>query len=244
MARCTSTAPPTARPPALAIDVDDKSWDELVLKSKVPVLVDFWCVPDHEFRIQRRLPWQPHHRRRAAQPHTRGSAPRRHASGTHAAGRAARACGLMADACGFHATRMRLLTAGFSHVVDCRAPWCGPCRMIEPIVNELAGDYAGKILCVSHGSMTPATSDATQGDFAASMRLASLQDCPGSFLSAVPRRTAALRTHAGGGGTGDWGSRRILHGRSCLRRSSSHPKLPGSPSAAHVTLHAHLFRSR
>ena len=31
-------------------------------------------------------------------------------------------------------------------VVDCWAPWCGPCRMVEPIVEEMALDYAGRIL--------------------------------------------------------------------------------------------------
>jgi len=31
-------------------------------------------------------------------------------------------------------------------VVDCWAPWCAPCRMMAPIIDEMARDYAGKIL--------------------------------------------------------------------------------------------------
>jgi len=30
-------------------------------------------------------------------------------------------------------------------VVDLWAPWCAPCRIVSPIIEELARDYAGKI---------------------------------------------------------------------------------------------------
>jgi len=31
-------------------------------------------------------------------------------------------------------------------VVDCWAAWCAPCRIVSPIIDELAREYAGKIL--------------------------------------------------------------------------------------------------
>ena len=39
-----------------------------------------------------------------------------------------------------------LLSSDKPVMIDFWAVWCGPCRMISPIVEELAAEYEGKVL--------------------------------------------------------------------------------------------------
>ena len=58
------------------------------------------------------------------------------------------------DAAGKTSTPIKVTDANFDETIkkpsliaiDCWAAWCGPCHMISPIINELAREYAGKIV--------------------------------------------------------------------------------------------------
>lgn len=51
----------------------------------------------------------------------------------------------IADIADLKAWETDVMNAPVPVVVDFWAEWCGPCRMVSPIIDELASDYDGRV---------------------------------------------------------------------------------------------------
>lgn len=47
-----------------------------------------------------------------------------------------------------HTFDMEVIQNPLPVLVDCWAPWCGPCKIVGPVLDELAWQYAGRVKIV------------------------------------------------------------------------------------------------
>ena len=79
---------------------------------------------------------------------------------------------------------------GLPCIVDFYADWCGPCKMVEPILQELAQEYQGKLNIYRVNTETQQELAAAFGiQSIPSILFVPLNDTPQMAMGALPKRT-------------------------------------------------------
>ncbi len=82
-------------------------------------------------------------------------------------------------------------------LVDCWAPWCGPCRMIAPILDQLAAESNGRYKIVKlNVDENPQTSAQFQIRSIPTLLIFKHGKMVDQIVGAVPKQTIALRLAA------------------------------------------------
>jgi thioredoxin 2 len=82
-------------------------------------------------------------------------------------------------------------------LVDCWAPWCGPCRMIAPVLDQLAAESGGRYkIAKLNVDENPQTSAQFQIRSIPTMLIFKHGKMVDQIVGAVPRQTIAARLAA------------------------------------------------
>ena len=82
-------------------------------------------------------------------------------------------------------------------LVDCWAPWCGPCRMIAPVLDQLAAESSGRYRIVKlNVDENPQTSAQFQIRSIPTMLIFKHGKMIDQIVGAVPKQTIAARLNA------------------------------------------------
>ena len=88
-------------------------------------------------------------------------------------------------------------SASVAVLVDCWAPWCGPCRMIAPVLDQLAAESGGRYkIAKLNVDENPQTSAQFQIRSIPTMLIFKHGKMVDQIVGAVPKETIAARLNA------------------------------------------------
>ena len=95
------------------------------------------------------------------------------------------------------ATEVVSASASLPVLVDCWAPWCGPCRMIAPVLDQLAAESSGRYKIVKlNVDENPRTSAQFQVRSIPTLLIFKHGKVVDQIIGAVPKQTIAARLNA------------------------------------------------